>query len=396
MSGYFSPGRIEVFGKHTDYAGGHVLLCAVDRGVTALVKPGSTGIRARSSAAADAVLLTPGVDAGLPAGHWGRYLQVVVDRLEANFGPLRPADLEIDTDLPLASGMSSSSALVVACALALVEFNGIDRTAAWTDNIATPLDVATYLASTEMGGDFRGLAGNAGVGTKGGSEDHTAMLCSGAGQLGLFHFDPPTDMGRVEFPDDLEFVVAVSGVMAEKTGPALALYNRASAGVREVVRRWNRATGRSEANLAAVVDAVAGDPDRLFDLVRDDPYLTGRLRQFVIESTELVPGAFAALQTGDLAAFGQIAARSFAEAAQGLENQIPQTHALVDSALALGGLAASAFGAGFGGSVWALVPKTDADAFAGDWLASYLRSFPELGNAATTLVTPPSGPAHAV
>src|SRR6266545_1519511 len=29
---WFVPGRIEVFGKHTDYAGGRSLLCAVERG----------------------------------------------------------------------------------------------------------------------------------------------------------------------------------------------------------------------------------------------------------------------------------------------------------------------------------------------------------------------------
>ena len=36
--GWFVPGRIEVLGKHTDYAGGRSLLCAVERGfcVTAI------------------------------------------------------------------------------------------------------------------------------------------------------------------------------------------------------------------------------------------------------------------------------------------------------------------------------------------------------------------------
>ncbi|HKD91569.1 MAG TPA: galactokinase family protein, partial [Terriglobales bacterium] len=29
---WFVPGRIEVFGKHTDYAGGPSLVCAVERG----------------------------------------------------------------------------------------------------------------------------------------------------------------------------------------------------------------------------------------------------------------------------------------------------------------------------------------------------------------------------
>ncbi|WP_220458772.1 galactokinase family protein [Schaalia sp. JY-X169] len=32
---WFVPGRVEVFGKHTDYAGGRSLLIASEQGVTA-------------------------------------------------------------------------------------------------------------------------------------------------------------------------------------------------------------------------------------------------------------------------------------------------------------------------------------------------------------------------
>ena len=39
--------------------------------------------------------------------------------------------------------------------------------------------------------------------------------------------------------------------------------------------------------------------------------------------------------------------------------------------------ASSAFGAGFGGSVWALVEANDADTFAHDWLARYRSEFPD-------------------
>ena len=51
-------------------------------------------------------------------------------------------------------------------------------------------------------------------------------------------------------------------------------------------------------------------------------------------------------------------------------------------------------GPGFGGSVWALVDRDDADGFAAEWLAGYVRAHPEPGSRAATLVTRPAGPAH--
>ena len=39
MTRWFVPGRIEVLGKHTDYAGGSTLVAAVDRGVTISIEP---------------------------------------------------------------------------------------------------------------------------------------------------------------------------------------------------------------------------------------------------------------------------------------------------------------------------------------------------------------------
>ena len=58
---------------------------------------------------------------------------------------------------------------------------------------------------------------------------------------------------------------------------------------------------------------------------------------------------------------------------QWLGNQVEETRALAAAACDTGAIAASSFGAGFGGSVWALVPATDADAFGLAWLADYRR-----------------------
>ena len=57
-----------------------------------------------------------------------------------------------------------------------------------------------------------------------------------------------------------------------------------------------------------------------------------------------------------------------------------------------GALAASAFGAGFGGSVWALVRRAEAREFADCWLENYATAFPEPATRAVFFTTG-AGPA---
>ena len=392
------PGRLEVLGKHTDYAGGDVLVCAVERGVVASASRGAgDAIVARSSGFADPVTVRAGLDPGLPAGHWGRYLQTVLDRLTANFGPVAGAELAFSSDLPMASGMSSSSALLVASALALADLNGLRRSDGWRHVLGDdPLRLASYLASVENGRSFGGLAGHAGVGTLGGSEDHTAMLCGERDALGHFGFAPVALRGRVPWPPGWTFVVAVSGVTAEKSGATRDLYNRASLATTEALSRWNQRTGRADPTLADAVRSDPGAPALLQGLVRGDPYLGSRVTQFVEESEVLVPAATQALLSGDLSGFGGAVDESQRLAESHLGNQVPQTIALASAARDLGARAASAFGAGFGGSVWAMVPDADADGFAAAWLARFRRGFPAQAAAASAFATSPADPAGRV
>ena len=257
---WFVPGRLEVFGKHTDYAGGRSLLAAVDRGITITLEDAEQGITASTTAVPGELTLVPGEAPDLPKGHWGLYVQAVLDRLKLNFGELKPARIVIDSDLPLASGMSSSSALVVATALALIDHNDIRERDEWKANIADQIDLAGYMATMENGLTFGTLEGLRGVGTFGGSEDHTGMLCCKAEQLTEFTFCPIQEQRSVPFPAEWSFVVAVSGVLAEKTGAALESYNNASLKARELAAAWNSATGREDAVLA---DALASSEDAL-------------------------------------------------------------------------------------------------------------------------------------
>ena len=74
--------------------------------------------------------------------------------------------------------------------------------------------------------------------------------------------------------------------------------------------------------------------------------------------------------------------------------RLPPDGVLARSAREHGAVAASAFGAGFGGAVWAMVRTADADAFVEAWRAEYLARFPHRADHALWLVTRPGGPAR--
>jgi galactokinase len=75
-----------------------------------------------------------------------------------------------------------------------------------------------------------------------------------------------------------------------------------------------------------------------------------------------------------------------------LGNQVPETIDLARSARELGAAAASAFGAGFGGSVWALVREGDSQRFLTDWAHAYRQRHPAAADRAVFFETN-AGPA---
>lgn len=394
---WFVPGRIEVLGKHTDYAGGRSLLAAVDRGITFTARRiDEPVVRVYSSAVGESVdIQISGDRPPLPPGHWAAYPEAVVTRLEANFpGYVVGAQIDVDSTLPLASGMSSSSAMVIGISRCLIDLGGIASLALFRRHIRDYESLAGYMACIENGMTFGDLKGRRGVGTFGGSEDHTAMLCCEQGKLAEYSFSPVRRRALVPVPEGYAFVVAVSGVLAEKTGAARDAYNRVSLAVREIVGLWNSDTGRTDTSLPEAIASSEHALDRMRELVGEDNYLRRRLDQFYAESEEIVPLAADALAGGHLKDFGELVDRSQQLAQTGLENQVQQTVFLARSARQLGAQAASAFGAGFGGSVWALVRRESAEEFASKWLKEYLRVFPYLKDRAATHVAAFAGRAY--
>ena len=380
----YVPGRVEVLGKHTDYAGGRSIVAALERGFCMVVHP-----RADARVHVLAVEMAESVDCAFSPeldvhqGTWTNYPMTVVRRLARNFGRgLQGADIAFVSDLPVAAGMSSSSALMVGTYLALAPHNRLAECELYTRHIGDQLQLAAYLGTMENGQSFAELEGDQGVGTFGGSEDHTAILCSRAGHFGQYSYCPARLERHIALPDGYALALGFSGVVAEKTGGAQALYNRASGLVSVIVECWRQTTGRDEIYLA---DVLASDPlaatqlRELLAQVQDGPFaaadLLRRLEHFASENDEIVGPAGDALAAGELETFGQLVDRSQRLTTDLLRNQVPQTVALAALARDTGAVAASAFGAGFGGSVWSLVKASDADSFLAAWASAYQRAF---------------------
>lgn len=400
-AGFFVPGRIEVLGKHTDYAGGRSIVCAVDRGFCLWVRSRDDRrvvvldvLRGRRSEFDLDAELQPTL------GDWSNYPQTVARRVARNFPTARHgATIAFASDLPPAAGMSSSSAFLVAMFLALDEVNRLRDTAEYRGQIGCLTDLAGYLGTVENGQTFGTLAGDRGVGTFGGSEDQTAILCGQAGRLSQYAYCPVRLERHVTLPAGLAFVVADSGVVAEKTGAARERYNRASKLASAIAALWREATGRTDAHLAtalATAPEAAGAISALLSNQADGEFtpeeLLARLEHFFVENDQAVPGAGDALAAGDWTRFGQMVDLSQQAAEELLGNQVAETSALARAARSLGALGATSFGAGFGGSVWALVEQAELARFVGDWAELYRAEFPAQAERAQFLATV-AGPA---
>jgi len=394
------PGRIELFGKHTDYCGGRSLLCTVERGFAVRVALRTDArIRAVDVAAGSRCETALAPDANAADGSWANYVATVARRLARNFPSARcGVDLAFESDLPIAAGLSSSSALMIAVFVALAKSNDLRSSEPFRNAIYSREELASYLGAVENGESFRTLEGDAGVGTFGGSQDHTAIMCAEDGHVVQYSFTPVRREAVYLLPLTHTFVVGSSGVVAEKTVGAREGYNRTALLVRHLLQGWNRETGRSDVSLADAVRSDAGARDQLRSVARSAATaefpaeaLGSRLEQFLLESFTLVPEAASILARGAVDELGAVANRSQEAAERWLGNQVPETIALARLARECGATAASAFGAGFGGSVWALVPVGEAHDFMVSWAEHYQAACPAAAERAAFFISP-AGP----
>jgi galactokinase len=402
---YFVPGRIEVLGKHTDYAGGHSLLMAIDRGFHAISRiNGHKRIRLYEADPRYGWRDFPlAHDISPLNGDWSRYPMTVAKRLVTNVHPhcpLEGVDVAFSCDLPVAGGLSGSSALMIMTFFAIAGPNRLLAHPFFRQYVETDIDLAMYLACVENGQTFKALAGGRGVGTFGGSEDHTEILNGRRDTLSLFRFCPTVHERDLPYPQDVTTVVAHSGVKAEKTGAMMTKYNLAAHRATQVVHAYNMAYGTRHGLMRDILhENVGSAAAHLIQKVKTatDSYpsgprdldLAGRFRQFYYEDRHFIPQAIQALRTRDFTRLGDCIDASHHASARYLGNIVPEIDFLQRTAREIGAIAASGFGAGFGGSAYALVPKPHETAFLNAWTHQYTQRFPDHARTCHFFVTIP-------
>ena len=210
-----APGRVNLIGEHIDYNGFGVLPCAVGR-YTALAIgfSGDDDSKAISITTAgdkrNAFEVELSVVDSVPKErhHWSNYVLAAVLGLK-EFGVTLPRGIQIVVggDLPQACGLSSSSSLVVASAMALGSLR-------LTRQAIAPETLADICMKAEWH-----------VGTAGGGMDQAAIILSKAGFANHIQFNP-LKTTPVKLPHGVSFVVANSMARSAKAETAHKYFNK--------------------------------------------------------------------------------------------------------------------------------------------------------------------------
>ena len=211
-----APGRVNLIGEHTDYSGLPVMPIAIDRSTIIVAAPrddSKVELRNRRSTfyRHESFALEASIPP-YPTGDWANYVKAGFQGVIDHFGKrgvgieqLRGLEMIVDGRVPPAAGLSSSAALTVSSALALMAANGLAQDA---------LETAQMVARSEWY-----------VGTMAGGMDQAASMLGRRDHALLIHFDP-LRVTPVKMPPGAAIVVADSLEVADKAGRVREEYNR--------------------------------------------------------------------------------------------------------------------------------------------------------------------------
>ena len=156
-----APGRINIIGEHTDYNQGFVLPAAIDRHIAvALRLRRDARVALRSDRYQAAVDLE-----ALPTrrqGNWADYLVAVAREIDRLYDPGPGFDAFVASDIPVGSGLSSSGALEVATAVAMMAARGIEMSALETAQLCQAAENGFVGARTGIMDPFTALKARGG------------------------------------------------------------------------------------------------------------------------------------------------------------------------------------------------------------------------------------------
>jgi galactokinase len=326
----FAPGRINLIGEHTDYSAGFVLPASLALGTWAVVAPrDDRNVRVLSEGQHETELFPLDVTPTAARKQWSDYVAGVTWALQQAGCKLRGADLLIASDVPMGSGLSSSAALEVSVAHALLTISNASL---------SPLQIARACQRAE----------NEFVGARCGIMDQFAATHGQPGRA-LMLDCADYSWQSAPLPATHRWVVANTMV---KHALAHGEYNVRRAESEELIdylrQRIPQRTRLAELSIAETSELMSGLPATL----------ARRLRHIVSENRR-VHEAYAALTSSNVALLGQLLFASHESLRRDYEVSCRELDVLVEIASGVPGVVgARMIGGGFGGCTLTLVDET--------------------------------------
>lgn len=327
---YFSPGRVNLIGEHTDYNGGYVFPCALSFGTYLLIaRNDNRQLRFKSLNMPQ--IITLGLDrltTPLPDNSWVNYpLGVIAQFIKKGIQIVDGYDILIWGNVPAGAGLSSSAALEVVTAYAFNDIlhTGFDRTA---------LALIGQASEHEFAGVNCGIMDQ--FASAQGKKDHAIFLNCDTLQFELV----PVKLSGVKIvisnthsPHKLD-----SGAYNDRVAQCrLALEQL------RTVRPLNNLAQLTEEEFTKIENAIT------------DPVAHSRARH-VVGEVQRTTDAVEALKKGDILAFGKLMCASHVSLRDDYEVTGPELDALAEEAWKIPGVIGSRMtGGGFGGCTVSLV-----------------------------------------
>lgn len=331
----WAPGRVNLIGEHTDYAGGFVLPAAIDFGTLATISANSKGrIEVWSQNFREGISFQENDLPQTGRNHWSDYPLGVVWVLRESGIEIPPFNMTFWGNVPVAAGLSSSASLEVATAVAVLQMAGRDMPRSEVALLCQRAENVYVGGSCGIMDQF--IAAN-------GAEDHALLL----------------DCRSLEFrlapiPHDISLVIANTMVKHSVVGGEYG--NR-----RAEVEEGTAILARYRPEIRLLRDATPEDLERWGKEMPEK--VMRRCRHIITENLRTV-AATDALQSGDLQKLGRLMAEAHVSYRDDFEASCPEADAMVESAQGLPGLVGARLtGGGFGGCTINLVETKRAQEF---------------------------------
>ena len=337
---YFSPGRVNLIGEHTDYNGGHVFPCALTLGTYGIAKKRSDRILRLYSMNLDHLgVITATLDdlTNKPEYNWANYpLGVLWALKEKGYSVDCGMDLVIYGNIPNGSGLSSSASLEVLTGVIAKDLCGFDA--------LSMTDIALIGQYSEN--NFNGC--NCGI---------MDQFASAMGKKDCAIFlDTNTlnyEYAPVKLPD-ARIVITNSKVKHSLVSSA---YND---------RRRESETALKDLQTVVDIKTLGDLTEAEFEAHKDaikDPVCRKRAKHAVYENQRTIH-AVEALKNNDIVTFGKLINESHVSLRDDYETSCTETDILAELAWAVPGVYGSRItGGGFGGCTVSIVKNDSIDQF---------------------------------